>query len=132
LRLQPQPRGRVLAGEVRFRLRRNPDTTVGIDLAYVSPELAANTPDDARFVDGAPVQAVEILSPSNTQKRMLAKVKEYLSAGVQLVWAVEPEFRTVTVYRPHAEPELFNVKQHLEGGPQLPGLRIAVADIFDF
>ena len=40
---QPTPRGEILVGDAAFRLRRNPDTTVGIDLAYVSAEMAAQT-----------------------------------------------------------------------------------------
>jgi hypothetical protein len=35
---QPAPRGSVLGGEAGVRLRRNPDTTVGIDVVYVSAE----------------------------------------------------------------------------------------------
>src|SRR5580765_6566249 len=38
---QPQPRGKVYAGEVGCVLRRNPDSTVGIDVAYISAEALA-------------------------------------------------------------------------------------------
>src|SRR5262249_53397576 len=62
---QPEPRGRLICGEAGIRLRRNPDTTVGIDVAYISPDLAARTPKSARLVEGPPVLAVEILSPSD-------------------------------------------------------------------
>src|SRR5207245_1114625 len=48
---QPQPRGRVLGGEAGFRIRKDPDTTVGIDVAYISPELAVSTPRNAKLVD---------------------------------------------------------------------------------
>ena len=34
---QPEPRGQVLAGEAGIILRRDPDTTVGVDVAYVEP-----------------------------------------------------------------------------------------------
>src|SRR5437899_10561112 len=36
---QAEPRGEVLGGEAGVRLRRAPDTTVGIDVVYVSPEV---------------------------------------------------------------------------------------------
>jgi hypothetical protein len=36
LRQQPSPRGQVLTGEVGIILGHEPDTTVGIDVAYVS------------------------------------------------------------------------------------------------
>lgn len=61
---QPPPRGEVVAGEAGFRLKRNPDTTCGIDVAYVSAELIKAQAANARIIEGAPVLAVEILSPS--------------------------------------------------------------------
>ena len=125
-----QPRGRVLTGEAGFRLRRNPDTTVGIDLAYISPELAAATADNVWLIDGAPTLAVEILSPSNTHEEVTQKIREYLDLGVGVVWVIDPIFHTVQVYRPDAEPTLFNARQDLSGDPHLPGFRVAVADLF--
>src|SRR2546423_3479603 len=47
LKRQPEPRGTVLSGEAGFRLRRDPDTTVGIDVAYISAETARANPPDA-------------------------------------------------------------------------------------
>lgn len=127
---QPEPRGEILDGEAGFRLRRNPDTTVGIDIAYISADLSARTPETARLVDGVPVLAVEILSPTDEQEDILDKVREYLDAGVALVWIVEPVFRTVMVYQPGAEPVSFNTTQELSGEPHLPGFRVKVADLF--
>ncbi len=130
LEQQPGPRGEVLTGEAGFRLRRDPDTTVGIDLAYISPEMAAATPDEVFLIDGAPVLAVEILSPSNQWDEVTDKVREYLAAGVALVWVLDPVFRTVQVYRPGAEPQMFNSQQELTGDPHLPGFRSEVARLF--
>jgi Uma2 family endonuclease len=127
---QPEPRGEVEDGDVGFRIRQDPDTTVGIDVAYISAELARITPEDAAIIDGVPILAVEVLSPSNTHEQIAGKVQSCLAAGVLLVWVVDPVFRTVTVYRPGAEPELFNARQELVGDPHLPGLRIPVAALF--
>jgi Uma2 family endonuclease len=131
LRTQPEPRGRVLSGEVGFRLRRSPDTTVGIDVAYIDAELAAAVPDNARLIDGIPVLAVEILSPSDKHEEVTTKVNEYLAVGVPLVWVVDPDFRTVRVHRPGREPEMFNAEKELTGDLQLPGFRVAVAELFE-
>ena len=51
---QPEPKGEVLSGEAGFRLRRNPDTTVGIDVAYISPETAAANEDGVGRIEGFP------------------------------------------------------------------------------
>jgi len=130
LRQQPRPRGRVYAGEIRVRVRRNPDTFVGADLAYISADLAAQTPKNAKFIDGIPVLAIEILSPSDTVEDVAEKVREYLEAGVPLVWEVNPIYEGVTVHRPGVPYETFNVTQELTAEPHLPGLRIPIAEIF--
>jgi len=126
---QPEPRGVVASGEAGFRLHRNPDTGVGIDVAYVSPEVVALTQDVAYF-EGPPVLAVEILSPSDMQAGVDEKVELYLGSGVSLVWVINPRFRTVTVHRPGAEPELFNVTHELTAEPHLAGFRVPVAHLF--
>ena len=130
LETQPHPKGMVLVGDAGFLLTKEPDTIVGTDVAYISPELAAAAPEDARTIDGIPVLAVEILSPSDTQKNITDKIKAYLDAKVPLVWIVEPVFRTVTVYRPDAKPQLVNEEQQLTGDPHLPGFSVALSELF--
>jgi Uma2 family endonuclease len=130
LEAQPEPRGQVVGGEAGFILRRNPDSTVGIDVAYVSAETVSVQTDGTTLFDGPPVLAVEILSPSNTHEEVRDKVQDYLSAGVALVWMIDTDFRTVTVYRPDAEPQLFNRTQTLSADPILPGFSCPVADLF--
>jgi len=130
LRTQPEPRGELLAGEAGFQLEHDPDTTVGIDVAYISAETAKANPPDAFLIDGIPLLAVEIVSPSDTQERIIGKVQDYLAAGVPLVWLVEPVFETITVYRPDGEPQMFNVTQEISAEPHLPGFRAPVAEVF--
>jgi Uma2 family endonuclease len=130
LRQQPLPRGRLYTGDARARTERDPDTFVGIDLTYLNPEQASRNAPDAPFIDGPPVLVVEILSPSDTIEGIGEKVREYLDAGVALVWEVNPLFQTVTVHRPDARPVLFNIDQDITAEPHLPGFRAAVAEIF--
>jgi Uma2 family endonuclease len=124
------PRGQVHSGEVGCILRRDPDTVVGIDVAYFSADVMARQSDDSTLVEGSPVLAVEVLSPSDSTERIRDKVLEYLAAGVALVWIVDPYFHTVTVHRSGARPEMFNDEESLSGGSALPGLELAVVDLF--
>jgi len=127
---QPPPRGSVLGGEVGVRLRRDPDTTVGVDIIYISADLAARQSDKTTLIEGVPTLMIEILSPSDVLEEVDEKIDGYLAAGVALVWVIDPHDRTVLVYRPGAEPELFNMSQELSGEPHLPGFRVAVAELF--
>jgi Uma2 family endonuclease len=131
LHQQPKPRGKVYGGEAYFRIRKDPETNVGIDVALSTPEQAASTKKKASFVDGPPVLAVEVLSPNDKQKDIDDAIEEHLDCGVKQVWIVNPYAETVTVYRPGKKPELFNADQELPGDPELPGFRCRVADIFE-
>jgi Uma2 family endonuclease len=46
----------------------------------------------------APFLAVEILSPEDRMVRMLPKIQEYLSIGVEWVWVIDPEERAALSY----------------------------------
>jgi Uma2 family endonuclease len=131
IRSQPEPRGRGYISDVPFKLLADRDSLVGIDLAYISPELRAATPKGSSIVEGVPLLAVEILSPSDTHANIAGKVREYLAVGVPLVWIVDPDFETVTVYRADAEPAIFNKQQDLTADPHLPGFRVLVAELFE-
>lgn len=131
LRRQPPPRGKVYGGEAYFRIRTDPDTNVGIDVALASAEQAAATGKKASFVEGPPVLAAEVLSPYDKQKEIAEAIDEYLECGVKLVWIVDPYAETVTVHRPDKKPELFNADEELDGEPHLPGFRCRVAEIFE-
>ncbi len=131
LRQQSPPRGDVLGGEAGMRLRRDPELTVGIDVVYVSHEVMLQQTDSTKLIDGIPVLAVEILSPSDTIDEINEKIKIYLESGVQLVWIVDPYQRTVTVYSRGDKPRLFNVDDELTAEPFLPGFRTPVARFFD-
>jgi len=130
-RTQPEPRGSVLCGEAGIILRRSPDTTVGVDVVYISADLAGRMSKGTTLVDGVPTLAVEILSPSDTHEETHEKVQEYLRAGVALVWIVDPDDRTVRVYGQDSRPQLFNEDQELSGDPHLPGFRAAVRQLFE-
>lgn len=126
----PERGGDVFAGEVGCILRRDPDTLVGIDVAYFSRDVMSRQTDRTTLIEGAPVLAVEVLSPSDRVGDVADKVLEYLSVGIPLVWLVDPCFETIVVHRPDAPPEMFNARQALSGGDALPGLQFAVADVF--
>ena len=82
------------------------------------------------MVEGPPLLAAEILSPSDTHEDVVEKLHLYLELGVAVVWILDPDLRTVTVHRRGADPQFFNAAQELTGDPELPGFRVRVADLF--
>ncbi len=131
LEAHPDIGGEVVSGEVGFRLSNDPATVVGADVAYVDAEISAKASLDTTLFDGPPVLAVEILSPSDKVKELDEKIQEYLRNGTKIVWLVNPQFATITVYRADADPEMFNRRETITAEPHLPGFAAAVAKIFE-
>ncbi len=131
LRSRPQPRGKIYTGDVAFKLRSTSPSLVGIDVAYVSAELRAKTPKRRKVIEGVPILAVEIMSPSDVHSDTTEKVEEYLDVGVAAVWVIDPDFETISVYLSGKEPELFNRQEELSAEPYLPGFRLRVAELFE-
>lgn len=128
---QPKPHGKVYTGEAYFRIRKDPETNVGIDVAIATAEQAAAVKKKTTFVDGAPILAVEVLSPSDKQQDITDAIDEYLECGVKQVWIVDTVTETVTVHCPNVEPVMYTRSQTLPGGDGLPGFSCSVADIFE-
>src|SRR5262245_50829333 len=74
---QGEPRGKVYCGQAGVRLRRNPDVTVGVDVAYVPPEVVTVQTDETTLVDGIPSLVVEILSPNDTVEEINERISAY-------------------------------------------------------
>jgi Uma2 family endonuclease len=121
----------VMSGDAGFVLRRDPPATVGADVAVVHRELLDQQSDLTTLVDGAPVLAVEVLSPSDKIEDIHEKRRLYLACGVSLVWIVDPADRTVRVYRNGQPPEGFNENDRFEDCPELPGLSFQIRDLFE-
>jgi Uma2 family endonuclease len=77
-----------------------------------------------------PNLAVEVLSEGNTKAEMERKLKEYFKAGVELVWYIDPEKQTVTVYTSRDDATVLTAKDTLTGGDVLPGFQVPVAQLF--
>jgi Uma2 family endonuclease len=125
---QPPPRGEVVCGEAGFRLKGTKESLVGIDVALVSADLVARTGKRETMYDGAPVLAVEILSPSDRHDDTVDTVASYLEVGT-VVWMIDPDFQTLTVYQPTEKPRAYNLDDELCAEPYLPGLRVRIADL---
>jgi len=80
--------------------------------------------------DLAPDLAVEVLSRSNTPAEMRLKRRDYFAAGVRVVWEVDPEARTVSVYTAVEGPTVHTQADTLDGGNVLPGFTLALSDLF--
>lgn len=125
-----QADGEVAAGEARCRITSEPDNIIGIDVAYFEGTPIVEAAAGAKFYDGAPVIAVEILSPSDTHEEINSRIRILLDAGVRQVWVADPDFRTITVHRSGSAPRMWAAGETLNGDPDLPGFACPVENLF--
>jgi Uma2 family endonuclease len=95
------------------QLERLPDKKIPLGDLHLAPDLV-----------------VEVLSPGNAGIEIYDKLEEYLDAGVPLVWIVNPERRTIRVYRNDGTTHLYRGQDAIENEPLLPGFRLVTADVF--
>ncbi|MDB5384778.1 MAG: hypothetical protein JWM11_424 [Planctomycetaceae bacterium] len=124
--------GDVCSGEAGVRLSQTPETTVGIDVAYFSAEDLTRTPSGQPWLEGPPTLAVEIISPSDKHEDLVDKVELYLEYGVPMVWIVDPDFQQISIHRRGEPVVTLNVKQNLEGFPELPHFSVPVNKLFSW
>ncbi len=81
------------------------------------------------WLETPPVLVIEVFSPTDRWKAMLAKAAEYHNAGVDEVWVVNPATRMVTVFDADADPCKFSAETVLTSR-HLPGFEYPVAALF--
>lgn len=77
-----------------------------------------------------PDLAVEVLSRSNTPGEMGVKRQDYFTTGVELVWEIDPDARTVAVYTSATDVTTLTAADTLDGGSVLPGFVLPLHDLF--
>jgi Uma2 family endonuclease len=122
--------GKIMGAETGFIIRRNPDTVLAPDVALIGAErLPAELPQG--YFDGPPDLAVEVLSPNDRAGEVQKKINDWLAAGCRAVWIVDPETKSVTVYKSGNEVTVLNASDALADAQLLPGFSAAVSVIFE-
>ena len=124
-----QERGLTFTAETGFFVARDPDTVMAPDFAFVTEERLPETLPEG-YVSVVPDLAVETRSPNDTAKEVAVKVEDWLAAGVQIVWVIEPRKQTITSHRRGRQPLVFGTGDTLDGEDILPGLSVPLRMIF--
>ncbi|MFO1429228.1 MAG: Uma2 family endonuclease [Candidatus Competibacteraceae bacterium] len=105
-----------------------------------SPDVAFHTgkPTGMKFLEGAPVFAVEVRSENDygprAEREMIAKRADYFAAGTLVVWDVDLlGDDVIRVYRagdPN-HPTIYHRGDRAEAEPAVPGWSILVDELFD-
>ena len=106
--------------------RLTPHTVRGPDVSFVR---ASRLQDPDEYFDGAPDLAVEIVSPGDDASDLREKIKQYLDAGMSVVWVVYPRSRQIEIHTPDKTIRRLGVEDMLEAPELLPGFQLSVRTI---
>ncbi len=120
--------GTMTCNDTGFVGGRDPDTVRGSDVSFWSKEKLPQIPKG--YIEVPPDLAVEVVSPSDHFTRIQKKLKFLLDLRVRLIWVVDPEDRSVTVYRPGQAMVLLGENDTLSGEDVLPGFSCRVGELF--
>ena len=123
--------GYVLDADAIYRCFESEKTGRKPDVSYVA--AGRLTPESLReaYFRVPPDLAVEVMSPTDRGRTVRDKERQYLAAGVRLVWRVNPDSREVFAFDAAGGVELVPADGVLSGGDVLPGLKLVVASLFE-
>jgi Uma2 family endonuclease len=83
-----------------------------------------------KFPRLCPDFVVELRSPSDRLAKLKAKMREWIENGAQLGWLLDPDHRTVYVYRPGREPEQLVNPERIAGEGPVAEFVLVLAEIW--
>jgi len=120
---------------------------VDSSVEYFLPNGAARSPDASwvlrsrlakltaeqkkKFLRLCPDFVVELRSPSDRLSGLQAKMREWMANGAKLGWLIDPEARTVYIYRPGQTTERLVDPRRVEGEPRVDSFVLEMAGIWD-
>jgi Uma2 family endonuclease len=107
--------------------RRSPDAswTPKAEVRKLTPESRE------AFWHLCPAFVVELRSKTDRLNLVREKMREYITNGAQLGWLIDPETRTVEIYRPNRDPETLANPTSLTGEGLLQGFTLDLTQVWD-
>ena len=106
-----------------------PETVRIPDASFVLADRMREIDLDKR-IQGAPALAIEVISPTDFAEEVTQKVKQYLAAGVKVVWVFYPKTREVQVFRADGGSFVRHEPEMLEEPDLLPGFSLDLRAVF--
>ena len=104
--------------------------TVRIPAVSFMPADRMHDVDLDKRIQGAPALAVEVVSPTDMAEELNQKVRQYLAAGVNVVWVFYPKVREVQVFRAGGGVSVLHEPEVLDEPDMLPGFSLDLKRVF--
>ncbi len=83
------------------------------------------------FANVCPNFVVELRSASDSLNSLQEKMREYMDNGADLGWLIDPQNKTVEIYRQGLDVEQLENPQELSGEEILPGFVLNLPQVWD-
>ena len=94
----------------------------------IYPKLIIDFLDDKIAMKEIPLTTIEILSPTQTERELVAKAQRYFAAGVKSCWIVLPIFKAIVVFSSPTQRKIFLEDTTLIDSST--GIELPLAEIF--
>lgn len=123
--------GRLVSNDSGVMTEHDPDTVRGPDVAFYSYNRIPPGPVPPGYLSIVPELVFEVRSSGDRWGRILAKVGEYLEAGVTVVCVLDQMTERCHMYRNEEDVRVFLPDQELTIPDVLPGFQIVVGRLFE-
>lgn len=96
-----------------------------------SPDAAWMTRDRKRMRPGCPQFVIELLSPTDRRRKTHEKMLEWIENGAELGWMIDPQRRSVSIYRPNREVEVREHADSVAGEGPVEGFVLDLREIWN-
>ena len=86
--------------------------------------------DKARFAPICPEFVIKLRSPSDSLSELQMKMEMWIRNGALLAWLIDPQEKTVTIYRPGQQPERLDAISQVSGEDPVAGFVLPLDRIF--
>lgn len=123
--------GHVLINDTGVITERDPDSLRGADFAFYSFGRVPRGPLPNHYLPVPPELVFEVRSPEDRWPKLLAKVAEYLEAGVTAVCVLDPKTSQAHVYHGDRPAEILSADDELLFPEILGDFRVRVGQFFE-
>jgi Uma2 family endonuclease len=91
--------------------------------------LSLSKKERKSFAHICPDFVVELMSDSDSLKKTMEKMEEWMENGCRLAWLIDPNTKTTYVYKPNMKLIEIPFTETLNGENVLPGFELKLSEI---
>ncbi|MGB3405325.1 MAG: Uma2 family endonuclease [Microcoleaceae cyanobacterium] len=121
--------GKVFDSSTGFKLQNGADRSPDASWIKIERWNALTTEQRQKFIPLSPDFVIELRSKSDSLKTIQDKMQEYIENGTRLGWLINPQNKSIEIYRTGKEVEILEDPKTLSGEDVLPDFILNLQEI---